>query len=312
MKLFRALVLILVFAGSAGAATKYVVKEGDTLWNIAEKFYGNAAFWQFIWEKNASQVKNPHWIYPGQTLIVPSMEEIRASIKARGGWIEEKRVKKPIFSLEKQVFIPCVVENLPEVYGMVSEEAFDPEKTIYSTGDLLNIRLRRSGVREGDVLLVFNVVEPEYKDPFDHRLLGYYVENVGLVRVVGIKGDTALAKVLRTSESILSGYYVTKFVQPQPIYKILPFQGSLRARVVVLESGKNIASLGDVVVINAGRDAGLREGNLVYAVVSDWNHRVAELVVVKAEKRTSSCVVYKQYRSLELGTRVVGGEDAGL
>ena len=52
-----------------GAPTRYVVKKGDTLWGISNKFLKNPAYWPEVWDKN-QRVKNPHLIYPGDVLFI--------------------------------------------------------------------------------------------------------------------------------------------------------------------------------------------------------------------------------------------------
>ncbi len=54
----------------------YVVKEGDTLWSIAQKdeVYGDGSKWQMLYTANRDILESPHLIYPGQILIVPRME----------------------------------------------------------------------------------------------------------------------------------------------------------------------------------------------------------------------------------------------
>jgi nucleoid-associated protein YgaU len=51
------------------AARTYTVVSGDTLWAIAERFYGDGSKYQVI--ADASGVPNPDLIYPGQVLTIP-------------------------------------------------------------------------------------------------------------------------------------------------------------------------------------------------------------------------------------------------
>lgn len=54
-------------AGALAAGTTHVVVKGDTLWDITGKYLGNPFQWPSVWEKNP-QIKNAHWIYPGDTV----------------------------------------------------------------------------------------------------------------------------------------------------------------------------------------------------------------------------------------------------
>ncbi len=47
----------------------YLVQRGDTLWDLAERFYGNPYLWPQLWERNR-YVLDAHWIYPGDPLVV--------------------------------------------------------------------------------------------------------------------------------------------------------------------------------------------------------------------------------------------------
>jgi LysM repeat protein len=49
----------------------HTVVSGDTLWGIAEKYYGNGADWPRIHEANSGQIANPNLIFPGQEFIIP-------------------------------------------------------------------------------------------------------------------------------------------------------------------------------------------------------------------------------------------------
>ena len=49
-----------------------LVRKGDTLWHIAERRYGHGWRYTVIYRSNRRQIRNPHWIYPGQEFRLPN------------------------------------------------------------------------------------------------------------------------------------------------------------------------------------------------------------------------------------------------
>lgn len=44
---------------------------GDTLWDLAEQYYGDGSQWEKIYNANTDQIDDPSTIYPGQRLLIP-------------------------------------------------------------------------------------------------------------------------------------------------------------------------------------------------------------------------------------------------
>ena len=52
---------------AALVASAYIVKEGDTLWDLSDEFLNDPFAWPDLWENNR-HIQDPHWIYPGDSI----------------------------------------------------------------------------------------------------------------------------------------------------------------------------------------------------------------------------------------------------
>ena len=59
-------------SGALPTPATVIIRRGDNLWTISRRWYGRGIRYSTIYQANADQIRDPHWIYPGQVFVMPS------------------------------------------------------------------------------------------------------------------------------------------------------------------------------------------------------------------------------------------------
>lgn len=133
----------------------YVVRKGDTLWDISAKFLQKPWLWPEIWQANP-QVKNPHRIYPGDVLSLvyvggrPYLSSSGPQVKT-GDAIGAIRLSE-IEPFLKELTVVNDVKSLPYVIGL------EEDRLLSTAGQVAYVR-GLSGAQPGQVVEIARPIQ---------------------------------------------------------------------------------------------------------------------------------------------------------
>ncbi len=272
---------VLAFAGQpettpqirSDAPDQYVVVKGDTLWDISGKFFKDPWRWPYIWGMNKTAIKDPHWIYPGETILLDrtngtlsvgkstgSGDIITLSPQARSG----DSSQNAILSISSKVIEP-----------FLSQPLVVADKVLISAPTLVGMPEARVIVGTGDVVYAKGLKESEgskwqvyrsgktFIDPDTKELLGHEAIYLGRVEVKKF-GEVSTALVTEAKQEINVG---DRLVAPDTTVarSYLPRapDNQINASVISIYGGVSQAGQNTVITLNRGERDGLQSGHVL-------------------------------------------------
>ncbi len=109
---------------------KYEIRQGDTLWDIANAFYRDPFLWPLIWKSNPS-INDPDLIYPGTALVIPSLAPVERAMSApeEAAPVQEKVVETPAAPTEAAATAPPEETAVPSLFRQKAVESAEPAVT---------------------------------------------------------------------------------------------------------------------------------------------------------------------------------------
>jgi hypothetical protein len=302
------------------APQEYVVKKGDTLWDISTKFLNDPWYWPEIWHVNP-QIANPHLIYPGDVITLfyidgkpylginggPRVEEIqreKLEPTVRVEPVQRDDDIVPIQTIHQFIVHPRVVDEdtLKKAPYIVDSQdkrlVYGPNERVYVRGIEGDQLARRYSVyRKGTRLL----------DPQTGEFLGYEAVHVGEARLEHQDGVVSTVMLENTVREALRGdllmpiedNYNRTFIPHAP-------SNTIDGEIISLFDAISQIGQNQVVVLNVGARDGLEKGHVLAVnqagrTVRDEFARRGDKTITLPEERAGVLMIFRTFDKVSYG-----------
>lgn len=302
----------------------YVVKSGDTLWDISARFLRDPWYWPEIWYVNP-QVANPHLIYPGDVLTLvyvdgkPQLRLERGTAVNSGKLsprVREEPLESAIYTLPYGVVAPFLskgmvlekgeLEKLPYIVALRDDHLVGATgNDVYVRGKPIDLDGSYSLIHPGERLI----------DPDDGDVVGYEGIFVAEGKVIRA-GDPATVKLNASAQEAVKGDRLLSHALTLPMH-FMPRAPAkpVEGRIIHVVDGVTQIGQYQVVIINRGARHGLESGH----VLSVWQagEQITDMVksgvfnrkVQLPDERAGLLMVFKTYDRISYGL-IVSAESA--
>lgn len=257
------------------APDKYVVVKGDTLWDISGKFLKDPWRWPQIWNMNREEIKNPHWIYPGDLVVLDrSGKEPRLSlVKSDKGGMRTVKVSpgERITELDSAA-IPAIPSRA--IFPFLAQPRVAPKDALDGAPFILGTNSERVVLGTGDEVFAtggkpgvtrWNVLRPgkALKDPATGEVLGYEVEYLGDARTI-VEGAPQKIRITQAAQEILPKDKLVK-ADEGTAFEYIPHapDTKINGRIISAYGGMSDSGQYQTVVIDRGSRDGLEQGHVL-------------------------------------------------
>ena len=209
------------------APTRYVVKQGDTLWGISGKYLYRPWQWSRLWGANRSKIRNPDRIYPGQVLVLRYVNgRPRLSVeRGAGGDIPLVKLSPRVREVSSGYGIQAVNVNFYRMF-MQHPQVIDQMQTQHAPR-LVEGPESRLIYSKGDRVYAYEITEPgrylvyrarkDITDPETKKYLGQEVVFSGIVATLPGTNSALDSRTREDAEALPNNEYYTRL---HPMLKV--------------------------------------------------------------------------------------------
>lgn len=295
------------------APERHVVVPGDTLWDISALFLKDPFRWPELWQLNRDEIKNPHWIYPGQVLVLDtSGGQPRLRIEGADGDVPTVKVEPQVRVTDLNKEIPAIPQGVIEPF--LSQPLVAEEDSLESTPRILATQNNRVYSAQGDLAYVtkiapgagkqWQIYRPGkvMKDPRNGAVLGYEAVLLGSAALVK-EGEPATVRITTARQEVGKDDRLI----PAPRLDIINYplhrpQSAIDSRVVSIYGGDTAGGRYSIIAIAGGQKNGMEVGHVLALshtgqVISD-RYRDQKTEITLPDERYGLLYVFRTFQNV--------------
>lgn len=287
---------------------EYVVKRGDTLWDISGVFLRHPWMWPEIWYANP-QIANPHLIYPGDVIRLVYIDGQPRLTVNRGRDVHLSPQIREMTHGEAIPAIPLdVINNFLSRTRVVEQGELEVAPYVlagadrriltgmgddlYARGELFDDLTTFGLYRQGDT----------YVDPDTGELLGIEAVDVGTAQLKAVEGEIATLNASRSTREIRPGDRLLPHEERRIAANFYPSSPLMEpgGQIIGVEGGVTQVGRLSVVALNRGVRDGLLEGNVlaIYKRGESIVDRVKQERVTLPAERAGVLMVFRTFEKM--------------
>ena len=301
----------------------YIIKKGDTLWDISMAELREPFLWPKIWKENP-EIKNPDLIYPDQKIKIPlyliqkemppkPVEEVMPEIKPE---IREVKKEEPVekvmpeikpaekkYLIDKDTLISSgyIAESIESKGKIINAPN---EMTVFGKGDYVYIKtINPAGV--GDKFYIIHSTG-KVKHPETGAMMGYLIEVVGIAEVIGEEGNQTKAKIITSFAEVTVGDLLNDYYEIEQPYQVNnPRIPAISGFIVVTKQRRILNTQYDIVYIDRGRKDGIEIGDVVTITSKNKNYIPNGIIqIISTREKTATAVIRTSGKEVTPGDKI--------
>ena len=299
---------------------RYVVKKGDTLWDIAETFLKSPWLWPEVWNINP-KIRNPHLIYPGDVIVLhyvegkpfltlegaggvlpppKGIETVKLSPKIHSSNFEQAITTIPRSAIDAFLYAHRVIGENELVKAPYIASTFE-QHLVAGPGHKIYVR----GLSNPQVT-GYQIVRPGiiYRHPITREILGYEALNLGESHLVKI-GKPSTLLVSRAYQEILDGDYLLPIINKRESVYFLPKapKNEVEGYLISVINGVTEIGQNNVVVVSLGEREGIEAGDVldIYGGGVTVRDRKANDYIKLPDEKSGILMIFRVFNKVSYG-----------